>query len=49
LLTSEGEQRLERLGAIAGPVITLTLGGLVALVVMSLFLGLLSLSELATA
>ncbi|GAM96826.1 general secretion pathway protein F [alpha proteobacterium U9-1i] len=48
LLSAEGEQRLERLGAIAGPVITILLGGMVASVVMSLFLGLLSMSELAT-
>ncbi|MBL8537060.1 MAG: type II secretion system F family protein [Hyphomonadaceae bacterium] len=48
LLASEAEQRLERLGAVAGPIITLVLGIIVAGVVMSLFLGLLSLSELAT-
>jgi general secretion pathway protein F len=48
LLASEAEQRLERLGAVAGPVVTLLLGLLVAGVVMSLFLGLLSMSELAT-
>lgn len=48
LLSSEAEQRLERLGAIAGPIITLALGLVVAGVVMSLFLGLLSMSELAT-
>lgn len=49
LLASEAEQRLERLGAIAGPIVTLVLGAIVAGVVMSLFLGLLSLSELAAA
>jgi general secretion pathway protein F len=48
LLASEAEQRLDRLGAIAGPIITLVLGAIVAGVVMSLFLGLLSLSEVAT-
>lgn len=48
LLASEAEQRLERLGAVVGPIITLVLGVIVASVVMSLFLGLLSLSELAT-
>lgn len=47
LLSSEAQQRLERLGAIAGPIITLALGLVVAGVVMSLFLGLLSMSELA--
>ena len=47
LLSSEAEQRLERLGALAGPAITLVLGGLVASVVMSLFLGLLSISDAA--
>lgn len=47
LLASEAEQRLERLGAIAGPIVTLALGGLVAGVVMSIFLGLLSLSDVA--
>jgi general secretion pathway protein F len=49
LLSAEAEQRLERLSAIAGPVVTLALGGLVASVVMSLFLGLLSLSDMALA
>lgn len=49
LLASEAEQRLQRLGAIAGPVITLGLGGLVASVVLSLFLGLLAMSDLAGA
>jgi general secretion pathway protein F len=48
LLSNEAEQRLERLGAIAGPIVTLGLGGLVASVVASLFLGLLSLSDFAT-
>lgn len=47
LLVSEGEQRLQRLGAIAGPLLTLGLGALVASVVMSLFLGLLALTEVA--
>jgi general secretion pathway protein F len=49
LLNAEAEQRLERLGAIAGPLVTLGLGALVAGIVMSLFLGLLAMSELATA
>ncbi|MES1198607.1 MAG: type II secretion system F family protein [Pseudomonadota bacterium] len=49
LLSSEAEQRLARLGAIAGPLVTLGLGALVASIVMSLFLGLLALSDLATA
>lgn len=47
LLATEAEQRLERLGAVAGPIVTLALGAMVAGVVMSLFLGLLSLSDLA--
>jgi general secretion pathway protein F len=47
LLEAEAEQRMQRLGAIAGPVITMTLGALVANVVLSLFLGLLSMSDLA--
>lgn len=47
LLASEAEQRLERLGAIGGPILTLGLGALVAGVVMSLFLGLLALTDLA--
>ncbi|KAF0174202.1 MAG: General secretion pathway protein F [Alphaproteobacteria bacterium] len=49
LLASDAEQRLQRLGAIAGPIVTLVLGGLVASVVMSLFLGLLALSDVAAA
>jgi general secretion pathway protein F len=48
LLSTEAEERLERLGAIAGPIVTLALGGLVASIVMSLFLGLLAMSDLAT-
>jgi general secretion pathway protein F len=47
LLASEAEQRLARLGAIAGPAVTLVLGLIVAGVVMSLFLGLLAMSDLA--
>lgn len=47
LLNSEAEQRLARIGAVAGPAITLVLGALVASVVASLFLGLLSLSDVA--
>jgi general secretion pathway protein F len=49
MLSAEAEQRLERLGAIAGPIVTLMLGALVASVVASLFLGLLALSDLAEA
>ncbi|MFO1015788.1 MAG: type II secretion system F family protein [Caulobacteraceae bacterium] len=49
LLNDEAEQRLTRLGAIAGPMITLGLGGLVASVVLSLFLGLLAMSDMAAA
>jgi general secretion pathway protein F len=48
LLSSEAEQRMQRLGAIAGPVITMALGGVVASVVLSLFLGLLAMSDLAS-
>jgi type II secretory pathway component PulF len=47
LLSTEAEQRLERLGSIAGPIVTLALGGVVASIVMALFLGLLSMSDLA--
>lgn len=47
LLASEAEQQLERLGAIAGPIITLVIGAMVASVVMSLFLGLMTISDLA--
>ncbi len=49
LLSAEAEQRLARAGALAGPLMTLGLGGLVASVVLSLFLGLLSLSDMAVA
>ncbi|MBL8551356.1 MAG: type II secretion system F family protein [Hyphomonadaceae bacterium] len=48
LMSAEAEQRLQRAGAVAGPLITLCLGGLVASVVVSLFLGLLALSDLAS-
>jgi len=47
LMAAEAEQRIQRLGAVIGPVITMALGGLVASVVLSLFLGLLSMSDLA--
>jgi general secretion pathway protein F len=47
LLANEAEIRLQRLGAIAGPAITIALGGIVASVVLSLFLGLLAMSDLA--
>ncbi len=47
LLSAEAEQRMQRLGAIAGPAITLGLGSLVGSVVLSLFLGLLAMSDLA--
>jgi general secretion pathway protein F len=49
LLAGEAELRIQRLGAVAGPVITMALGGLVASVVLSLFLGLLAMSDLASA
>ncbi len=49
LMAGEAENRLQRLGALAGPILTLILGGMVASVVLSLFLGLLSISDIATA
>ncbi len=44
-LVREAEQRLTRLGAISGPAVTLFLGAIVAAMVLSLFLGLLSISD----
>lgn len=44
-LIREAEQRLSRLGAIVGPMVTILLGAIVAAMVLSLFLGLLSVSD----
>lgn len=48
MLGDDARQRAERLVALAGPVITISLGGIVGLVVLTLFRALASIAEVAT-
>lgn len=45
VLASRAEVQVQRLGAIAGPAVTIALGGLVALVVVALYLGLFAIGD----